>query len=711
MAGIAESRKRLPSRPATVLLLAGAVAACGAAAAAQLVVPGAGNPPHAQQAQPGPAKSGKTAFSGDLSGSTTWKDTGVDLAAGDRVEITASGQLTYSDAAQPAGPEGLPRGWKDLMRLLPVNDAGRGALLARIGDSEASRPFVAGAKRQFSTQIAGRLFVGINQTSSDHGDGSFHVEVRILQPATGAAARPAVMGTTVAGFTRALLDRIPRRISDQKGDPGDMTNFILVGSEERLRQAFEQAGWVLVDRTKTEAVLHGILASVTKQSYVQMPMSELYLFGRPQDYGFAIAEPYEVVFQRHHNRVWKSPYTLNGQTVWVGAGTHDIGLERDQRNNGVTHKIDSDIDKEREFIADSLSSTGLIAAKMLVMPSQPIGETKTATGGSFHSDGRVLVMALRGSSVERGAEFAALFCSVLEQEHPDAGSWGPCANYIEAPPAQRAALGRMATGYRLAIVPGVLSSCAPEAPAFQEGQEHLRTAHGMTVDLIPAPNRASTENGKDIAQFLKEKYAKDGRKFIVLGYSKGAADVMEGLAGDADATATVAAFITVAGAIGGSPIANLFPTQAAQWIKALNLGDCQGDLNAAFKSLRRDTRAEFLSEHPSLGVPVYSVVAISQRSNTSKALLECWALMTVYGPRQDSLLLDSDAIFPGGNNLGAVLADHWAVAMPFEDSSDLRVKQFADHDHFPRTALLEALVRLVTQDLEAPRAASPPRGH
>jgi hypothetical protein len=697
--------KRSSLRLFSLLVAALAIMGAAAGAAAQLVVPGTSNAPPAQQtptAQTAATQTGKTAFSADLPGETTWKDTGVDLAAGDRVEITASGQLQYSEATQPAGPDGLPRGWKDLLRMLPVNDVGRGALLARIGDTEASQPFVAGAKKQFSAPVAGRLFLGINQMSNDRGNGSYHVEVRILGHATGAAAQSQSIANTVPGFTLALLDKIPRRITDQQGDLGDMTNFILIGSEERLRHAFEQAGWVLVDRTKQEAVLHGILASVTKQAYVQMPMSELYLFDRPQDYGFALAEPFEVVFQRHHNRWWKSPYTVNGQTVWVGAGTHDIGLERDQRNNGITHKIDANVDNEREFVGQSLSATGMIAAKMYMTPSHPIGETKTATGGSFHSDGRVLVMELRGSSAQRGAEFAGLFCSVLENENPDGGPWGPCAKYIETPPANRPSLARLPTNYRLAIVPGVLSSCATAAPAFKEGQEHLRTAHGMTVDLIPAPNRSSAENGKDIAQFLKESYAKDGRKFIVLGYSKGAPDVMEGLANDADATAAVAAFVTVAGAVAGSPVANLLPAQAEQWIKAVNLSDCQGDLNAAFQSLRRDVRAAFLSQHPSMGVPVYSVAAISQRENTSKVLLESWALMSVYGPRQDSQLLDSDAIYPGGNSLGAILADHWAVALPFEDSTDTRVKEFVDHNHYPRTALLEALVRLITADLQSP---------
>jgi len=318
------------------------------------------------------------------------------LKPGDTVEITASGKMQYADAQQSTGPEGLARGWKDLMRVLPVNDSGRGALLARVGDSEAARPFAVGASHKFTAPVSGHLFLGINQMSNDTGTGSYHVEAKI----TGHSATADVaVGTTVAGFTLDILDKIPRRNDDNHGNLGDMTNFILIGSEDSVTQAFKQAGWVVVDKTDEDAVIHGLLSSLTKQSYVEMPMSILYLFGRPQDFGFALAEPFEVIYQRHHNRVWKSPYTANGQIVWVGAGTHDIGIERDQRTkNGITHKIDPDIDKERDFVAESLTSTGLVSAKMYMKPSQPLTEAKTATGGSFHSDGRVIVMQLRNTN-------------------------------------------------------------------------------------------------------------------------------------------------------------------------------------------------------------------------------------------------------------------------------------------------------------------------
>jgi hypothetical protein len=399
--------------------------------------------------------------------------------------------------------------------------------------------------------------------------------------------------------------------------------------------------------------------------------------------------------------------------VWVGAGTHDIGIERDQRTkNGITHKIDPDIDKERDFVGESLISTGLVAAKMYMRPSQPVGETHTATGGSFHSDGRVMVLDLRGGSAsaaaagsepspEASGPFSAVFCTVLEREHPDAGRWGPCSNYIEDPSPDRVALTPIPRTYRLAIVSGVLSACGSASTAFREGREHLHTVHGITVDLIPAPNGSSAANGKTIAQFLKDNYRKDRRKFILLGYSKGAPDILEATANDPEATQAVAALITVAGAIGGSPLADFLPVQAHKWIQAVSLGECKGDLFSAFYSLRRDVRRKFLAQHPDPGFPVYSIAAVSTKAETSKILLEGWTLLSFYGQPEDSQLLESDTRFPGGHDLGAVHADHMAVAIPMETSSDPTVKKLVDHNHFPRTALLEALLRYVTQDLAA----------
>lgn len=643
----------------------------------------------------------------DVSATREWTDTGIDLAPGDRLVITATGTLQFPNTPQAAGPDGLPRGWKDLLRNLPVNESGRGALIGRIGDTDTSEPFLVGARRELLAPRSGRLFLGINQQQSEPGTGTFHARIEFLQRGAksteGGSGGSTAVGTEVPGVNKALLEKIPRRVADADGHPGDMVNFLILGSEDRVRQALQTAGWVVVDRSKKDAVLHGILASLSKQAYVQLPMSELFLFGRAQDFGFAHAEPFAVVAQRHHFRLWKASMEVNGQTLWVGAGTHDIGIEKDKRNGKLTHKIDPAVDGERDYIGRSLTDTGMVTAITYVQPSNPVTDTKTATGDSFHSDGRVMAMSLASSGDDRSKAFAEIFCAVLQQEHPDAGDWGPCSEYLESPPSSRASLGAFPAKYRLLIVPGVMSSCASSAPAYKEGQAYLHDHYGLPVALVPAPNESSETNGQSIAQYLRDHWKEDTRKYILLGYSKGAPDIQVALAQDPDIVTMVAAFITVAGAVGGSPVADAMPAQAERWTQSLNLGACQGDIAAAFKSLGRTERQTFLANHPTPPVPTYSLVAISDKTNTSKALLQSWQLMSVYDSRQDSQLTQSDATAPGALYLGAARADHFAVALPFESLQDASVRALVDKNHYPRTALLEALVRFVGQDLESPK--------
>jgi hypothetical protein len=177
-----------------------------------------------------------------------------------------------------------------------------------------------------------------------------------------------------------------------------------IGSEEEMQKLFTNAGWVQVDADVRGTVLHGVLGSISKESYLTMPMSPLYLFDRIQDYGWAHAEPIKVVASRNHLRLWKAPFDVTGRTLWVGAATHDVGFERDNRNKGVTHKIDPDIDLERDYVEKTLTSTGLVAEVEHYPPADPMKEAKTATGGSFHSDGQVLVMQLNDSSKNTSAK-------------------------------------------------------------------------------------------------------------------------------------------------------------------------------------------------------------------------------------------------------------------------------------------------------------------
>ncbi len=345
-----------------------------------------------------PAGKLRTSQEVQLSGDSSWVDTGVVVQPGEHVVATATGSLRYADQQTDTTPAGMARGFKDLLRNLPFNEAGRGAVIGRIGDKETSQPFLIGAKRDLVSPLSGHFSVGINQLSSDTGDGTYSVRIEIYAADANTVLYTAKAVPSIPGVDEDLFSKIPRRISDKAGDPGDMVNFLIIGSQAAMEKVFTTAGWVKVDANVKETVLNGFLASMSKESYLTMPMSPLYLFGRQQDYGWAHAEPISVVASRNHLRLWMAGFDVNGRTLWVGAATHDVGFEKDQRNNGLTHKIDPNIDLERDYVEKTLTSTGLVEEVTHVLPQNPMQEAKTATGGSFHSNGQVLVLKLGESS-------------------------------------------------------------------------------------------------------------------------------------------------------------------------------------------------------------------------------------------------------------------------------------------------------------------------
>lgn len=111
-----------------------------------------------------------------------WIDTGLDLLQGDTLRITASGSIFYT-SSETSNPDGGESTWRDLLRSLPVNDVGRGALIGKMGEGGAVRAFFVGSSAEFVAERNGRLFLGVNDNDYNDNRGSFQVTVEI-QPAS-----------------------------------------------------------------------------------------------------------------------------------------------------------------------------------------------------------------------------------------------------------------------------------------------------------------------------------------------------------------------------------------------------------------------------------------------------------------------------------------------------------------------------------------------
>src|SRR5260370_4791952 len=292
-----------------------------------------------------------------LTGENSWIDTTIDIQPGEHVLITATGKLRYAEAKDDNGPDGLPRAFKDLLRVLPFNEAGRGALIGRIGDKDAAQPFLVGARRDVLAPVSGRLSIGINQATDDTADCTYSVRIAVYYPVGGTTRVAARQVGCLPGIDNHLFAKIPRRVGDKDGNPRDMVNFLILGSASAMQHVFTGAAWVKVDADVKDTILPGVIDGLSKESYLTMPMSPLYLFGRPQDYGWAHAEPLSLVRSRNHLRIWKAPFQVKGAPLWVGASTHDIGFEHAQPNHRLTHNIHPHISLALASFDTPLSST------------------------------------------------------------------------------------------------------------------------------------------------------------------------------------------------------------------------------------------------------------------------------------------------------------------------------------------------------------------
>jgi hypothetical protein len=102
-------------------------------------------------------------------------DTGIDLAAGERVSISATGTIFHSASAS-TGPNGEAER-RDLRQFNVLSDENHGGLIGRIGQSGAL--FVVGSDFSSGNLPQGRLFLGINDAGLDNNSGGFTATVTV----------------------------------------------------------------------------------------------------------------------------------------------------------------------------------------------------------------------------------------------------------------------------------------------------------------------------------------------------------------------------------------------------------------------------------------------------------------------------------------------------------------------------------------------------
>ncbi len=320
----------------------------------------------------------------------------------------------------------------------------------------------------------------------------------------------------------------------------------------------------------------------------------------------------------------------------------------------------------------------------------------------------VLVPASEAGVKDKRGRFREIFCGVLEARGAALPDYRPCDEALARVGAEPAGTGKAVNlgpaRRRLvaALVPGVGWDCFAEwLDPKGTAAEHVRQ-FGYDLVVLPVDGLSgSANNARQIRDAIMQMpLGEGGADVVLIGYSKGAPDVLEAVVSYPEIRPRVAAVVSAAGAIGGSPLANDVEQSLVELFRNWPGARCSPGDRGAVESLRPGTRKAWLAQNPlPREVPYYSLVTFPRPERISSVLVPSYTKLSRVDARNDSQVLFYDQVIPGSVLVGYVNADHWALTLPIARSHAALGATFVDHNDFPREALLEAVLRFVEEDL------------
>lgn len=203
-------------------------------------------------------------------------------------------------------------------------------------------------------------------------------------------------------FTRMYVpDYFIARTRTGDGLLGDPVNLALEGTAADIHAAMRAAGWIRADEVTIGSSLGIIWSSLLRRSYPEAPVSNLFLFGKRQAFAYQ-QEVAGNAAQRHHIRFWPVPegWLLPGghQVGWLAAATYDRAVGLSLFTGQITHKIDANIDVERDYVINTVRFTDPECTVELIEDFSTAYHGRNGGGDSVYTDGDLPVLDVTGSA-------------------------------------------------------------------------------------------------------------------------------------------------------------------------------------------------------------------------------------------------------------------------------------------------------------------------
>jgi hypothetical protein len=209
------------------------------------------------------------------------------------------------------------------------------------------------------------------------------------------AADSGVVNFTSDPEFRAALEALPCCATNKDvSRNGDPLNLVIIGGIDDAFASLVRRGWSPTEATWKGSVMRMMSSALSRERYPYAPISNLYLFGRPQD--IALQKARDNIHQRNHLRLWRSAMLYHGQPVWVGQISRDIGSRLTIHSPTLTtHKIDPDVDEAaRALMEDLVYSQGLRAIGLVkgVGAAPKSAPRENLTTDSYYTSGMRTVL-------------------------------------------------------------------------------------------------------------------------------------------------------------------------------------------------------------------------------------------------------------------------------------------------------------------------------
>lgn len=190
-----------------------------------------------------------------------------------------------------------------------------------------------------------------------------------------------------------MVDDIPARARSQGSNrKSDFVNLMFIGSEDAIDQAFRAAGWTQPAPRTMRSRFLGVRAFVEGRGYRAFPMSTLLVNNEPPTMYWQ--KGLNDMGKRHHIRVWRQQETWNGESIWIGAATRDVDFAFMRHGQPMTHRIEEDVDRERDKIVHDIEFTACADVSDYVERPNLAHYAHNATGDPMETDGRIAIVHL-----------------------------------------------------------------------------------------------------------------------------------------------------------------------------------------------------------------------------------------------------------------------------------------------------------------------------